>query len=368
MVAVRFARIPGRAVWSGIGALALASALMSPAIAEDKGGGGPQTATTTSAASLAPVVVDHHMHVHSPAILAFLPSYCSSVGRIGPCPEEFIRAYPPEELIEQMDKAGVSRGLIMSTAYLAESPMMQPPALDAARIVREANAWTVAVARKYPQRLGVYIGVNPVTATALPEIAHWANDPAVTGIKIHITNSGASFRDPVQVAHLRTVFDMARRSHLAIMIHMRTRDEDYGARDVETFIRDVLPAAGDTPVQIAHAAGWGGIDPQTLSALGAFASAIETHPGIAKNLTFDLAAVWKKDTPQPDLQALAGLIHRIGAEHFVPASDYPFSDDLTPYYAERYPALPLSEAEWRTIRSNRKDYDSAEFPSKRLDH
>lgn len=309
--------------------------------------------------------VDHHMHVHSPAILDFLPHYCSSEGRMGPCPVEFTRAYSPEDLVAQMDAAGIARGLVMSTAYLAESPMMQPPRPDAPRILREANAWTVGLARRFPGRFGIYVGVNPVTATALPEIAHWGANRDVTGIKLHLTNSSASLRKPGDVARLAQVFDMARRTRLAIMIHMRTRETDYGARDVATFVREVLPAAGDTPVQIAHAAGWGGIDAQTLSALGAFADAIEADPAIARHLTFDLAMVWKADTSEQDLAALASLIRRIGPEHFVPASDFPFSGDLVDYYGKVYPRLPLSADEWHTILDNHPAYDRADFSQTR---
>ncbi|MBT0669829.1 amidohydrolase family protein [Novosphingobium profundi] len=311
--------------------------------------------------------VDHHMHVHSPAILEFLPGYCSSEGRIGSCPVEFTKAYSPEDLIAQMDKSGIARGLIMSSAYLAESPMMQPPRPDAPRILRAANAWSVDLARRFPGRFGIYIGVNPVTATALPEIAHWGSNPDVTGIKLHLTNSGVDLRDPEQVAKLADVFRLAERTHLAIMIHMRTRATDYGARDVRVFLRDVLPAAGDTPVQIAHAAGWGGIDVQTLSALGAFADAIEADPSIARHLTFDLAMVWKADTPEADRAALVALIRRIGPEHFVPGSDFPFSGDLADYYGTVYPLLPLTKAEWHTILTNHPAYDHADFPRARLE-
>lgn len=93
---------------------------------------GAETRTPSTVTADAPphaaVTVDHHAHVHSPAILDFLPKYCGSDGRIGPCPEVFTRAYSPEDLIAEMDAAGVARSLIMSTGYLAESPMMQPPA------------------------------------------------------------------------------------------------------------------------------------------------------------------------------------------------------------------------------------------------
>lgn len=327
----------------------------------------PASAPTVAAAgSQVSVAVDHHLHVHSPAILAFLPGYCSSPGRIGKCPEAFTRAYGMAELIAQMDNAGIRRGLIMSTAYLAESPMMVPENPDHANILHAANAWTVAEARKYSGRFGVYIGVNPMTDTALSEIAYWGADPNVTGVKIHLTNSGVDLRDPAQAHKLAKVLRAAARSHLAITIHMRTRAPDYGARDVESFVRVVLPAAGNTPVQIAHAAGWGGTDPQTLSALAAFAEALETQPLLAEHLTFDLAEVWGADTSDANLVAMATVMRRIGLSHFVPASDYPFSGDLARYYGALYPRLPLTPAEWAVIQSNQPAYAQADYYKQRL--
>jgi predicted TIM-barrel fold metal-dependent hydrolase len=95
------------------------------------------------------------------------------VGRISACPEVFTRPLTVDDLLADMDAAGVQRALLMSTAYLAESPMMVPPRPDAPDLIRAANDFTVELARKHPDRLAAFIGVNPLTPTALPEIARW---------------------------------------------------------------------------------------------------------------------------------------------------------------------------------------------------
>lgn len=305
---------------------------------------------------LVPVRVDHHMHVHSPAILAFLPGYCGSVGRIGKCDPAFTAPLTPDDLLSAMDKAGIRRGLLMSTAYLAESPMMVPERPDHAAILRAANDWTVALALAHPDRFTTFIGIDPITPTALPEIARWKGRPGVGGIKLHLTNSGVDLRDAGQRRMLADVFRADAAAHLPIMIHMRTRATDYGAADVRAFIADVLPAAGNDPVQIAHASGWGGIDANTLSALGAWADAFEANPRLGTHVWFDLAEVWKDDTPAADKAKLVALIRRIGPKHFLAASDWPFAGDLVAYYGHTYPSLPLSEAEWSIIRRNVAPY------------
>ncbi|WP_216361173.1 amidohydrolase family protein [Caulobacter mirabilis] len=295
------------------------------------------------------VRVDHHMHVHSPAILGFLEGYCASPGRTSPCPPAFTKPLTTDDLLRDMDAAGVQKGWLMSTAYLAQSPMMVPAAPNAVDILRSANDFTVAQARAHPDRLAAFIGVNPLTDAASPEIARWKGDPAVTGIKLHLTNSGLDLRAPDQTARLAAVFRAAAANGWVIMVHMRTRAEDYGARDAEIFLRDVLPAAGDAPVLIAHAGGWGGTDVHTLGALGAFADAIEREPAMRDRLWFDLAQVFNDKTATSDLQALAGLIRRIGPDRFVTGSDWPFAEDLKGYYARTYPRLPLTTEEWRAV-------------------
>lgn len=310
----------------------------------------------TGAAREVPVRVDHHVHVHSPAILGFLPAFCDGVRRFGKCDAAFTAPLSPDDLLAEMNRAGIRRALVMSTGYLAESSMLTPPRPDGAALLRAANDWTVELARRFPKRFSAFIAVDPTTPTALPEIARWRGNRAVTGLKLHLTSAGIDLRRDADVAALAATFRAAAGARLAIMIHLRTRAGDYGARDVQRFLTDVMPAAGGTPVQIAHVGGWGGIDKATLSALGAFADAIEADPKRFHNVWLDLAGVWKDDTPLPDREALAALIRRIGPQRFLPGSDWPFTGDLADDYDRIYPLLSLTKAEWKVIRSNVAPY------------
>ncbi len=345
MAVTIFRRKPTRlSVLAPLAAATLVSWAATPATAQDKDAGG-------KGAVQVQVRTDHHMHVHSPAILGFLPAYCSSPGRVGACDPAFVQPLTIDDLLRDMDAAGIRHGWLMSTAYLAHSPMMVPPAPDAAEILKSANDFTVGLARSHPDRISAFIGINPIADNALEELARWKGDPAVEGVKLHLTNSGVDLRDPDQVARLASVFGAAAENEITVMIHMRTSATDYGAVDVRIFLEDILPPARRTPVVIAHAGGWGGTNAFTLSALDAFAEAIEGDPSISANLYFDLAQVWDDETSPDDLQALADVMRRIGIDRFVPGSDWPFSDGLTTYYANVYPRLPLTPAEWSIIRS-----------------
>jgi predicted TIM-barrel fold metal-dependent hydrolase len=303
------------------------------------------------------VHVDHHIHLNSPAMQSFLPYFCANTRRFGPCDPALTTPHSVEDLLNEMDRAAIHRAVVLSNGYLAESPMMEQQRPDAADVMRAANDWTVELARRYPMRFTAFIAVDPIRPTALPEIARWRGNPAVRGIKLHLTASGVNLRKNSDVAALAAVFRAAAQDRFAIVIHLRTQQMNYGAPDVRRFIQDVLPSAGNMPVQIAHAAGWGGIDSPTLSALGAFADAIEQNPQRFRHVWFDLSGVWTDKTSATDKQALVVLIRRIGLKHFLPGSDWPYNrDNLADYYNRVYPELPLTPNEWTVIRRNVAPY------------
>lgn len=272
------------------------------------------------------------------------------------CSPTFANVKTADELLAEMDAAGVRGGALLSSGYLAESVFVDPAVPDHAAILHDANAFTVDTARAHPDRLMAFISINPLTSTALTELARWKGNRLVTGVKLHLTNSGVDFRNPDHVRKLAEVFRVAAAYHYAIIIHMRSDREDYGAQDVGIFLHDVLPAAGSRTVQIAHAAGWGGLDENTMSALGAFADAIEAKPSLRRHLYFDLAEVWEEQSTDADLAKLVSMIRRIGPRQFLPASDWPFASNLATYYHDLYPRLPLTPAEWSLIRRNVADY------------
>ena len=183
------------------------------------------------------------------------------------------------------------------------------------------------------------------------EIDRWHGDRNVAGVKLHLANSRFDYHQPDQVKALAATVRAATAARLRIMVHMRNRAAGYGAEEARIFLRDVLPAAHGTTVQIAHAAGWGGIDSATLDALGVFADACEQDRGRCANLYFDLAAITPGAATSQNKTALVGLMRRIGIDHFLPASDWPFARDLRAYYAG-LATLPLTRSEWRRIARN----------------
>ena len=71
-----------------------------------------------------------------------------------------------------------------------------------------------------------------------------------------------------------------------------SRGRPYGAAQARAFIENILPAAPDIVVQIAHLAGAGGYDdPAVDEALGVYADAIANRDPRMAHLYFDVSGV-----------------------------------------------------------------------------
>ena len=258
------------------------------------------------------------------------------------------------DALRVLDAAGIRRGVLLSEAYLISSPMLdRDRGSDVARLVREENAFNVAAALSSGGRLVAFVGINPLAANALDELRFWAGKPGVSGVKLHLANSGFNPRSPEMVATLADFVDAARRAKMPLVVHVRS-GSDYSRRDAEVFIEQVLSRAGDLPVQIAHAGGWGGIDEPTLDALQSYRDAIARHAPGTRNLSFDLAVVvlWPKTDPE-SLRRLATLMRQIGLDRFLMGSDWPARATPGDYNKLLESQLPLTRAEWIEVLGNR---------------
>src|SRR5712691_8365324 len=192
--------------------------------------------------------IDHHQHLFGPATTAM----GSGVAQV-----------TADDLIHLLDQTGIRRAAVLSIAYQFANPNRSAVA-DEYLQVRAENEWTSAQVARFSDRLVGFCGVNPLRDYALMEIAHCANDEHLrAGLKLHFGNSDVDLANPEHVSRMRVVFGAANANRMAIVVHMRssvTKQRPYGAAQAHVFIEQVLPAAPDVPVQIAHLAGAGGYD------------------------------------------------------------------------------------------------------------
>lgn len=263
-------------------------------------------------------------------------------------PIPFATSRTADDLIEEMDIAGVQRAVVLSVAYWFGSPNRKWPG-DEYENVKAENDWTAAQVAKYPDRLVAFCGVSPIKDYAVAEIRRCATELHMKGIKLHFRSSRVDILNADHYAKLRAVFAVANELKLPIVIHAHTSGA-YGHEHAEALL-NLMKDAPNVPVQIAHL--WGGND-YAPAALAAYADALMAHDPRAKNLYFDLteaALVAEKDA----LPDIAQRIRQIGLERVFYGSDVAATPDAPPllmrWALTRY-RLPLTDDELRVIAGN----------------
>ena len=295
-------------------------------------------------------LADHHQHLWSPELAALVSSTP---------PVLDAKPRTAADLVAQLDAAGIRRAVVLSAAYIFEQPSRN--VVDAAGKVRRENDWNSQQVAQFPDRLMGFCGLNPLKDYALDELKRCGEDPHLRrGLKLHFGNSIVDYHDPAHVAQLRRVLRAANDARMAIVVHARasvTRKLPYARDEARIFLDELLPAAPDVVVQVAHLAGAGSwSDTGTQEAFGVFADAIAQRDPRTRLLYFDVTTLGATVTPDV-AQRWAAMMRRAGMDRIVFGSDATLPN-VTP--AEAWAALrtllPLSDDEFRTIANNVPPY------------
>jgi predicted TIM-barrel fold metal-dependent hydrolase len=295
----------------------------------------------TAAAENPVPLVDHHLHLFNPTmtqVTSGLPITAS-------------------DAVRTLDRAGVRRAVLLSVAYQFGNPN-RPAVPNEYGAVRAENDRVSREVARYPDRLRGFCGVNPLKEYALAEIGRCARDPHLRfGLKLHFGNSDVDLENMEHRTRVREVFRVANASRMAIVVHMRpsvTMRRPYGAAVARTFLAEILPAAPDVSVQIAHLTGAGGYDePETDEAVGVFVDAIANHDSRMAHVYFDLSGVAGSGRWQERADLIATRIRQLGIDRIL------FGSDNGSKVREAWAAirqLPLTDAEFRTIAGNIAPY------------
>lgn len=283
---------------------------------------------------------DHHMHLAS-AHLCRLVGECLDSNN------------PPAVLasdaVEALNHAHVSKGVVLSCAYLYGLQSLHLGTREIAVGTREENEFTAKEVAKYPSRLVGFFSVDPLQDSALEEIRHWGKSRVLVGLKVHFTASGININDREHRRRVAQVIAAAAADGLPVVIHIG--GGSFNATQAELFIRDVLPHAGHSWIQIAHAGGGLPREGQNnLDVLRVFADHITRNDRATRHLLFDLSYVPDPDEGQASISAVLHEVRRIGIERFVFGSDF---NVLTPEQEIRnLNKLGLSPEEWKTLQGH----------------
>ena len=125
----------------------------------------------------------------------------------------------------------------------------------------------------------------------------------------------------------------------------------FNAADAELFIRDILPSAGSSWVQIAHAgSGLPLLDGNNTAVLRAFADHIVRADPLTRHVLFDLSYLPFPDETAQATAALREQIRRIDIKRFLFGSDFNVRIPLEEI--KDIDKLGLTREELQTLRRN----------------
>ena len=288
---------------------------------------------------IAQPLVDHHQHLISPTL--------AKAGGLPPI--------TAADLIKHLDDAGIRRAVVLSTAYIHSSPERKLE--NDYEFVRVDNDWTAEQVALYPDRLIGFCGVNPLKNWAVTEIVRCANNPRMArGLKLHFGNSEVDYHNPRHIESVKAVFAAANQHGMAIVVHMRANTERKMGRDeAMIFLNELLPAAPNVIVQIAHMGGAGRVEPSIFNdGLDVFIKATLNGDPRMKNVWFDISM--GPNLSAEDASLFVRRMRELGIDRMLFGSDAPVPGNLPRQTVAAFRKLPLTDAEFRTIEKNVAPY------------
>lgn len=294
--------------------------------------------------------VDTHLHLYESAEIGHREKQ-SEIWEYGGKPAETSAAAGTlDELLLQMERAAVSRGIVLIYTRAREARERAigalPPGLDArsltektaeidAAVLRELewnNLWGCKIASNHPQ-LSTFVAVDLSVqsgAEAERHVRTLAENHGAKGVKLHTGLQGFSMSDE----RLWPLYRLCEERGLTVLGHGGPDRAARGYCMPEAFA-PMLRAFPKLTVVMAHMGG---------AAWRQTAAVAFRHP----NLCFDCSEIieWTGSPNGPTEHELAGLIKTVGCERVMMGSDFPWYDlDKTVERVMNLPLLGLSEKE-----------------------
>ena len=309
-------------------------------------GGCASIGSAPSGVPAAPIA-DHHQHLFSEPLREL------SAGMPAPI--------SAADLVAMLDKAGIERALVLSTAYMYGKPGRKVD--DEYAKVRAENDWTAAQAALYPHRIKAMCGVNPLKEYALAELERCSRAPGFArGMKLHFGNSDVQLDDPAHLAQMKAFFKAANNHGMALVMHTRASislKRPYGAAQARILLDELIPMAPDVVLQIAHLAGSGPgyVDAPAQEVLAVLAEAFASGDPRLRKVYVDVASNADRHITPENAARMAARIRQIGVTHVLYGSDAATSNNLPPAEAwQAFRKLPLTDAEFAVIARNVAPY------------
>ncbi len=269
--------------------------------------------------------IDYHVHIQSPEMGKLLGQFC---GTLAKCKAEDLKdGSTIESLLPTLENSRFNRAVIMSVGYMGGMPEFKMDNQAQKNLTRNENKY-IADQVAQSEKLFGFFSVNPLADYALDEARYWMKSGGHDGLKLHFANSAVDLLNPDHVANIQALFEVVDKDEMTIMIHLRTRNPEYGAKDVAVFINDLLPHVSKAKIIIGHGAGWGGYDEATDQALDAFIEGFKDGSIDPSRVYMGVGAVIMPGLPQERTDIFLKKFRSIKKENWIFGSDW--SPGLSP--------------------------------------
>ena len=302
----------------------------------------------------APAVIDHHVHILSPQLVADWKSLGVPFSR----PDSL---YTSASSLFEGDGAIVDRAVLVPMAHLYgmadfREAMKLSPKEEAAR-VRGENEHVAREAARYHGRAVALCSVAIHRPYADQEIQFCLDSLHSAGLKFHLAASGTDLTDETHLDRLTGLFHMAQAESLPVLLHLDPQQRGLEVSDVERFVTRVLNPHPNLELYLAHLGGSGGFGAWTQSVLLVFREWMDQHPDrpVFVEVSAALLEEESEGVPASTLEegrALGEALRAVGLDRVVFGSDYPVFDPRR-YSAALAGRTGLSAREVRSILANR---------------
>ena len=244
------------------------------------------------------MIIDTHCHVLPPEIQrrrADLLAQDATFGALFAKPGSAMAGVT--ELIQAMDRDGVSRSVIMGIGWATQD------------LARESNDYLIDSALAHKVRLSAFCSLNPAWGdAAVLELERCAKGGAVGIGELHADSQGFDITDKVR---MEPVMDAARRLSLPVLVHASEPVGHQYAGKGETTPGKLYRFIENFPDNVIICAHWGGGLP--------FYALMPEVPEVIKNVYFDTAVSPFLYRPQ----VVRTVVDLIGSDRILFGTDFP---------------------------------------------
>jgi ketosteroid isomerase-like protein len=132
------------------------------------------------------------------------------------------KAIIAEQLVAELDAAGMKRAAVLSVAYWFGNPRRKIEGDEYAK-VRAENDWMAGQVARFPDRLVGFCSFSPIKDYALGELERCVKSGSFKGLKLHFGNSGVDVLNPQHAEKVRAVFRLANEKRFPVLVHLWSR-------------------------------------------------------------------------------------------------------------------------------------------------